>query len=138
MQLAASAPNTGNYTFNPPDYLEDGSDYFIGISAEAGTVWDFSNNPFSIQTIIGQLTVNLPKTGQTTCREAGNIIDCAGTGQDGEIQAGVEWPFPRFTDNGDGTVTDNLTGLMWLKDAGCIVNVTWQGALDAVAKLFFK
>jgi hypothetical protein len=24
-----------------------------------------------------------------------------------------------FTDNGDGTVTDNLTGLIWLKDASC-------------------
>ena len=24
----------------------------------------------------------------------------------------------RFTDNGDGTITDNQTGLMWTKDAG--------------------
>ena len=32
---------------------------------------------------------------------------------------GVEWPVPRFTDNGDGTVRDNLTGLIWLKDANC-------------------
>ena len=34
---------------------------------------------------------------------------------------GVEWPDPRFTDNGDGTVTDNLTGLIWLKDADCSI-----------------
>jgi hypothetical protein len=33
---------------------------------------------------------------------------------DGEIRAGVAWPTPRFTDNGDGTATDNLTGLTWL------------------------
>ena len=26
----------------------------------------------------------------------------------------------RFTDNGDGTITDNQTGLMWTKDAGTI------------------
>ena len=33
--------------------------------------------------------------------------------------AGVQWPDPRFTDNSDGTVTDNLTGLIWLKNADC-------------------
>jgi hypothetical protein len=81
-------------------------------------------------------TVNLPKTGQTTCYDAvGNVIPCPGTGQDGEIRAGVAWPDPRFTDNGDGTVTDNLTGLMWLKDANCFGSMTWQGALNKVADL---
>jgi hypothetical protein len=78
--------------------------------------------------------VNLPKTGQETCYdENGNVIDCSGTGQDGDIQAGVEWPEPRFADNGDGTVTDHLTGLMWLKDANCFGTSNWQGALDRVA-----
>ena len=81
-------------------------------------------------------TVNLPRTGQTTCYDtAGNVISCEGTGQDGDIQAGVEWPNPRFTDNGDGTITDNLTGLMWLKDGNCFGGKTWQEALDAVADL---
>ncbi len=28
-------------------------------------------------------------------------------------------PGSRFTDNGDGTVTDNRTGLTWLRDASC-------------------
>jgi hypothetical protein len=80
--------------------------------------------------------VDLPQTGQTTCYDAsGNVIPCPGTGQDGEIQAGVAWPEPRFTSNGDGTVTDNLTGLMWLKDANCLGYRTWQGALDKVADL---
>ena len=78
--------------------------------------------------------VNLPKTGQETCYdENGNVIECSGTGQDGDIQAGVEWPEPRFVDNGDGTVTDKLTGLMWLKDASCIGKKMWRDALDGVA-----
>ena len=37
-------------------------------------------------------------------------------------QYGVAWPVSvptRFTDHGNGTVTDKLTGLMWLMDAGC-------------------
>lgn len=81
-------------------------------------------------------TVDLPRTGQTTCYDAaGNVIPCEGTGEDGEIQAGVVWPEPRFTDNGDGTVTDNLTGLMWLKDGNCFGKKIWQEGLDAVADL---
>ncbi len=80
-------------------------------------------------------SVNLPKTGQAKCyHQDGYEIDCADTRQDGDIQAGVAWPDPRFTDNGDGTLTDHLTGLMWLKDAECVgQNVNWQTALDNVA-----
>ena len=36
---------------------------------------------------------------------------------DADLMQGVAWPDPRFTDNGDGTVKDNLTGLFWLKNA---------------------
>ena len=61
------------------------------------------------------------KTWQTICYDDnGFVIPCDNTGQDGEYQKGVVWPAPRFTDNEDGTITDNLTGLMWLKDANCI------------------
>jgi hypothetical protein len=38
--------------------------------------------------------------------------------EDGKMTPGIEWPGPRFCDNGDGTMTDNMTGLMWLKNAG--------------------
>jgi hypothetical protein len=43
------------------------------------------------------------KTGQTTPY---------GTGSDGDLQRGVAHS---YTDNGDGTITDNTTGLMWEK-----------------------
>ena len=52
--------------------------------------------------------IQLPKTGQTISYAPGD---------DGDLQKGVAWPNPRFVDNADGTVTDNLTGLMWTKDA---------------------
>ncbi len=45
----------------------------------------------------------LPATGQTTAY---------GSGSDGDVEAGVA---RTFTDNGDGTITDNVTGLMWEK-----------------------
>lgn len=43
---------------------------------------------------------------------------------------GVSWPNPRFTDNFDGTVTDNLTGLIWLKDGNCFGTPPWTFAND--------
>jgi len=61
------------------------------------------------------------RTGQTTSYA---------TGDDGDLAQGVLWPNPRFTDNGNGTVTDNLTGLIWLKDANCFGQRTWDNALS--------
>jgi hypothetical protein len=62
----------------------------------------------------------VPKTGQITSYNAGD---------DGELQRGLTWPNPRFTDNGDGTVTDNLTGVMWTKDADLFGHRQWPQAL---------
>jgi hypothetical protein len=55
-----------------------------------------------------------PATGQSKCSGVdayAHTIDCAGTGQDGEIQAGG---FLHYTDNGD-TITDDNTKLEWEK-----------------------
>ena len=66
------------------------------------------------------------KTGQTITYEPGD---------DGNLQKGVAWPNPRFIDNGDGTVTDNLTGLIWLKNANCFSVLDWTLALGAANAL---
>jgi hypothetical protein len=74
--------------------------------------------------------VGVAKTGQTTCWNAsGTAISCTGTGQDGAVQKGVSVS-PRFTDNLNGTVLDNLTGLVWLKNANCFGAQTWTNALS--------
>lgn len=74
----------------------------------------------------------VPKTGQTICYDAsGTSISCTGTGQDGAFQKGAALPSPRFTDNSNGTVTDNLTGLIWLKNANCFGLVNWTTALSS-------
>jgi hypothetical protein len=67
-------------------------------------------------------TIQLPKTGVTFSYRSGD---------DGNLQKGVAWPNPRFVDNYDGTVTDNLTGLAWLKNADCFGTKTWIDALAA-------
>jgi len=77
---------------------------------------------------------NIWKTGQTITYAQGD---------DGEIQAGVAWPNPRFGDQGNGPVVDNLTGLAWTKDpytpgpyiCNPGIHKTWQDALDHVACL---
>jgi hypothetical protein len=55
------------------------------------------------------------------------------TGDDGDVRVAVAWPSPRFIDHGDGTATDRLTGLMWLKDANCFPRMTWMDSLNVVA-----
>jgi hypothetical protein len=58
-----------------------------------------------------------------------------GERDDGELQTGVEWPAPRFRDNLDGTVTDRLTGLVWLQTSSCLGRLAWEGALSAANAL---
>ena len=79
------------------------------------------------------------QTGLTRCYDAvGNEIGCAGTNQDGELQTGLP---AMFTDNGDGTISDAVTGLMWEKlgDDGSIHDkdnvYSWNAAFDRVATL---
>ena len=79
---------------------------------------------FVMSGIANGAPVDLPRTGQTTCyAENGTVINCASTGQDGDTLTGVAWPVPRFTDNGDQTITDNLTGLMWLANGRCLTPI---------------
>ncbi|MFW5722742.1 MAG: DUF1566 domain-containing protein [Desulfohalobiaceae bacterium] len=78
----------------------------------------------------------LPRTGQSHCFDAsGKEIPCAGTGQDGELRLGAAWPEPRFEIH-DQAVLDRLTSLLWQRDTDLTEGpVTWQQALDAVARL---
>lgn len=73
------------------------------------------------------LPTQVPKTGQTTSYR---------TGDDGDEEPGVASPITRFTDNSDGTIKDNLTGLIWLKQAnynnisGTTGTAIWNNAID--------
>jgi hypothetical protein len=106
---------------NPPcegdfdcDCDQDGTDAAIFKS-------DFGRSPFFFPCPPCQGPAPVPKTGQTTSYA---------TGCDGDLEKGVYWPYPRFTNNGDGTATDNLTGLIWLKNANCFGPRTWNNALS--------
>jgi hypothetical protein len=77
-------------------------------------------------TSAGGASAAVPQTGQTPTVP----LNPAPTGSDGNLQKGVAWPNPRFTDNGNGTVTDNLSGLIWLKNANCFSTRNWTTALN--------
>jgi len=74
----------------------------------------------------------LPKTGQTMIYYPGD---------DGQYQMG--YPLgggQRFIDNGDGTIIDTVTGLMWIKnpsEAGLSSPMYWYDAVNACENLNF-
>jgi len=69
----------------------------------------------------------VPMTGQAQSYDFGHV-------DDGGLRNGVAWPSPRFADNGDGTVTDHLTGLVWLKDGDCLGTAFWETSLQIVSE----
>jgi len=70
--------------------------------------------------------VDLPRSGQSV-----SYVN----GDDASAARGVVWPATRFIDNNDGTISDALTGLIWLKDAGCITAQNWNSTLAAANQL---
>jgi len=137
LKADAKAVKTGD----PPDYSkcdEKFTDKFGAAEMEGMGQCPSSATQAQIQAFITQCTDDvvgalggapLPvcqppplRTGQTTAY---------GAGTDGDLQKGAS---QSFTDNGDGTITDNTTGLMWEKktDDGSIHDkddtYTWCGA----------
>ncbi len=127
---------------NTQDFCKGDFNYNGSVAAEDVTEFlnHFGRNPFNEP---------CPPDGPTPPPKTGQWISYA-TGDDGDLRRGVSFVTPRFTDNGNGTVTDNQTGLIWMKDANCIAtnypsfdnddfagdgNIIWQHALDFVASI---
>jgi hypothetical protein len=92
------------------DSLANGS-----VSGADFTAYDGSNS-----------LVSLPGTGQATSYVSGD---------DGSLKEGVAWPSTRYVNNHDGTITDSLTGLVWLQNAGCFSSTVFATALADVNQL---
>jgi hypothetical protein len=81
----------------------------------------------------------LLESGQTGCwNSSGTMIDCGGSGQDGELLRGST---RSYAASGDGTITDDKTWLVWekLSDDGSIhdkdTTYNWDGAFAKIATL---
>jgi hypothetical protein len=80
------------------------------IEAKGVTVGTIAIDEYAAKVdLIGGSGGGVKKTGQTTSYK---------TGDDGDLEIGTAIA---FTDNSDGTITDNATGLMWAKDPAKIV-----------------
>jgi hypothetical protein len=73
-----------------------------------------------IMTTPATMAVQVPAGGNRTDVQAAG--PCAGTST-------------RYVDCGNGTVTDTVTGLIWLKRADCFPESNWKAALQAAADL---
>jgi hypothetical protein len=78
------------------------------------------------------LTYRIVDSGQIACYDNNQLVACTGqgaafAGQDGNYQGAM----PAYQDNGDGTVSDLTTGLMWTKSA----DLNGDGAITASDKL---
>jgi hypothetical protein len=91
------------------------------VLALAGGTAVSADDGFYVISGVKQKYAPAPKTGQTTSY---------GTRDDGALHKGVPASTPRFTDNGNGTVTDNLSGLIWTKNANAFGQRTWDQALS--------
>ncbi len=115
---AGSAAALSDRTAVGPTFTPDeGGFYVLSLTVNDGTV-DSAADTVTID------VKNLPDTGQT-----GNYTTTFGEDSDYTINP------PSYTDNGNGTVTDNVTGLMWQQqDDGNTYN--WYeatGAADATS-----
>jgi hypothetical protein len=128
-----AAPTDENSAMYTIDNVYDRINNGTSATKRAGAFTEPSAGPASIGHTLTELydlaseRSRRAKTGQTASYA---------TGDDGYLGKGVTWPSTRFTDNSNGTVTDNLTGLIWLKNANCPYgNRNWSTALSDVTSL---
>ncbi len=105
----------------PPGSARDFSRVFRGFSDEWSLPPGIAKRFKTIIKPNSGIPAPVEKTGQTATYSIGD---------DGEWKKGIAWPNARFTDNSDGTVTDNLTGLIWMKNANYFGTQDWHDALD--------
>jgi len=121
-----AAPGSTGHTLNEVMAKTPAMDNTNGAAPEdvalGKTFWGLKDGTWGLQigTAMDENTIALLTTGQTTSYA---------TGDDGSTQTGLAWPGPRFTDNGDGTVTDNVTGLVWTQNADLSGTKSWNDAL---------
>ena len=104
----------------------EGARMFYGHKEQFFLLWPVRGNGDAI----------LPATGQTRCYDAnGQLIPCAGSGQDGACRSGMPWPEPRFEKVKNGFI-DRLTNLLWHASADLTGRpATWEEAFETVTDL---
>ena len=132
MLSACAAPESSSGGFVPPTQNQPAA------SQEAtgsGNPNPPAQNPTSANVSTSGLTYPIVDTGQIACYDNDGVTQCpqsgaAFAGQDGNYQGIV----PAYQDNGDGTVTDLNTGLMWQKTS----DFDGDGKINSQDKMSFE
>jgi hypothetical protein len=124
-QTAVAGPPEKPGNHGVPGLLAEISELNAALAIKQETIDQHLQRIEELEAIL-QNFAPVPQTGQSVSYYEGD---------DGDLQLGVPWPEPRFTDNGDGTVKDRLTRLVWLKNANCFGPIDWYAAMDAANNL---
>ncbi|NNL77192.1 MAG: DUF1566 domain-containing protein [Desulfobacterales bacterium] len=102
--------------------------FFIGACA--------GENKALVESSNDDLLAGIVNPFNSTCYDwRGNNIPCDFKRQYAELLLDRSIPDPRFVDNKNGTVTDSLTGLIWLKNTNCFGMMNWEDAILAAKSL---
>ena len=89
---------------------------------------------WGLRTALGAWGLRTGTAAPAAVARSGQAVSYA-AGDDGALKKGVAWPAPRFANNKNGTVTDKLTGLVWLTMADCFSGREWSAAMAAALAL---
>jgi hypothetical protein len=110
--------------------------YSIHLSSNFSSPNAIENQPNVVSTEHDDGLADIVDPFKSTCYDwRGTIIPCDFKRPYAELLFDKPIPDPRFIDNKDGTVTDNLTGLIWLKNTNCFGIMDWGSAILAVKSL---
>ncbi len=95
------------------------SDYYVGVTVEGG-----SKSAFGVNHVTGHIKAYAAESGGP------------GGGKYVRAVRGDAYGVNEYIDNGDGTITDNSTGLMWTQDDNG-EGIDWETALDYAENIEF-
>ncbi|MFK5985558.1 MAG: DUF1566 domain-containing protein [Pseudomonadota bacterium] len=83
---------------------------------------------FELVSLQSDSSYKVVDTGQSNCyTSSGSSVNCSASGQDGAYTINI----PSYTNNDDGTISDNITGLVWQKNP----DTNGDGTIDSTDKL---
>jgi hypothetical protein len=90
-------------------------------------IFQLKGNQFELLSMT-QSAYKLVDTGQSNCyNSSGSNVSCSNSGQDGAYNSNQ----PSYTNNGDGTITDNVSALVWQQTP----DTNGDGSIDSTDKL---
>lgn len=94
--------------------VSQGKGFWIRSVKAASVDVGSSTSSSSSSSVSAEKTYKIVDTGQSDCYDSNGVnVSCSGSGQDGAYSGNSM----SYTDNGDLTITDNITELMWTKSA---------------------